>query len=206
MPVLPAHHEAYLKAILLLEADGAPVRAKDVASALGLSRPSVSKAAAALAREEYIVHQPYMSLSLTPKGRRMAQEVVRRERVLRDFLKRVLGVKPETAESDAAALEQAVSRETLQALADFLGFLDRCPKGPEDILSHFHELAPEKNPGGCAECGFTRSAASAADGSGAPPARRRNGRAVRVTVAAVAGPGPRVGGAKASPDRAPRRG
>jgi len=206
MPVLPAHHEAYLKAILLLEADGASVRAKDVASSLGLSRPSVSKAASALAREEYIVHQPYMSLSLTAKGRRAAQEVVRRERVLRDFLKRVLGVKPETAESDAAALEQAVSRETLQTLADFLEFLDRCPRGPEDVLSHFHALAPDKNPGGCPECGYARSTANGADGAAEPRPRRRGGRAVRLTVKAPAGPVARAGGAKASPDRAPRRG
>jgi Mn-dependent DtxR family transcriptional regulator len=137
----------------------------------------VSKASAALAREDYVVHQPYLSLSLTPKGRRVALEVVRRQRVLRDFLKRVLGVNPETAESDAAALEGAVSRETLQALADFLDFLDRCRRGPEDILRHFHELAPDKSPGGCPDCSYGRAAVTecAAAEAQPRPARRRRG-------------------------------
>jgi Mn-dependent DtxR family transcriptional regulator len=207
MPALPPHLEAYLKAILLLEEHGDLVRAKDVASALGLSRPSVSKAAAALAREDYVAHQPYMSLSLTAKGRRAAVEVVRREHVLRDFLKRVLGVNPETAESDAAALEQAVSRETLQALADFLGFLDQCRRGPQDILRHFHELAPGKSPGGCPECSFERPAVAedAGDGVAARP-RRRAVRTVQVRLAGSPGPAARAAdGPTASPDRGSRR-
>jgi Mn-dependent DtxR family transcriptional regulator len=192
----PPHLEAYLKAILLLGERDQPVRPKDVASALGLSRPSVSKAAAALAREEYVIHQPYLSLSLTPKGQRAALEVVRRERVLRDFLKRVLGVNAETAESDATALEQAVSRETLQALADFLAFLDRCRKGPQDVLRHFHELAPDKSPGGCLECGYGR-VATEGDGAVPRPRRRRGTRTVRVRLADAP---------TAGPDRGPRRG
>jgi DtxR family transcriptional regulator, Mn-dependent transcriptional regulator len=203
MAALPAHLEAYLKAILQLEERGAPVRAKDVATALGLSRPSVSKAAAALAREEYVVHQPYMALSLTPKGRRTALEVARRERVLRDFLKRVLGLDEATAERDAAALEQAVSGNTLHAFADFLGFLDTCRRGPSDILRHFHDMAPGASPEGCSECGYERTAVAVAENGHVPaPRRRRPAGGLRVRVKGIAEPPSR---AMASPDRGSRR-
>src|SRR5436190_17929549 len=83
---LSPHMEMYLKAMLVLDVDGAPVRAKDLASKLGLSRPSVTKAVATLAKSGHVTHEPYHLVALTPTGRQLGREVMRRHQVLRAFL------------------------------------------------------------------------------------------------------------------------
>lgn len=196
MAAPPPHLETLLKTILQLEQRGTPVRAKDVAAALGLTRPTVSKAVAALARDDYLAHQPYLALSLTPKGRRLAEAVLHRQRVLRDFLVRVLGAKPAAAEADAHAVEQVMSRDTLQSLADFLEFLDNCRRCPGDVLRHFHELRSAPENGGCPECGFEGAMTPRIpEGAAAGPRRRR-----RAAPAPVGAP------LRATRDRGPRRG
>src|SRR5216117_3234732 len=98
---LSPHMEIYLKAMLVLDVDGEPVRAKDLAVRLGLSRPSVTKAVASLARLGYLTHEPYHHVALTTKGRQVGREVMRRHQILRAFLTRVLGVAPEIADEDS---------------------------------------------------------------------------------------------------------
>ncbi|HKA24593.1 MAG TPA: metal-dependent transcriptional regulator, partial [Candidatus Eisenbacteria bacterium] len=134
---LSPHMEMYLKAMLVLEIDGGPVRAKDLAAKLALSRPSVTKAVATLARSGYLTHEPYHHVALTPKGRQLGREVMRRHQVLRAFLTGVLGVPAGVADEDSCALEHVVSRSTLTRLTDFLAFLGQCPQAPLEVVRHF---------------------------------------------------------------------
>ena len=105
---LSPHMEMYLKAILVLEVEGEPVRAKDLATRLELSRPSVTKAVATLGKLGYLTHEPYHHVTLTPKGRQLGREVMRRHQILRAFLSSILGVAPEIADEDSCALEHVV--------------------------------------------------------------------------------------------------
>jgi len=169
---LSPHMEMYLKAILVLEEQQTPVRAKDLATRLGLSRPSVTKAVASLARLGYVAHQPYLHVALTPKGRQVGRDVLRRHQVLRAFLARVLGVGPEAADEDACALEHVVSRETLRRLTDFLAFLGQCPKAPVEALRHFQEVAGRTASPCCLECGLDRLVSPPLPDSETPVARQ----------------------------------
>jgi DtxR family Mn-dependent transcriptional regulator len=150
--------EMYLKALCMLEARASDVRAKDLAAELKLTRPSVTKAIAQLARLGYVDHDPYQKLALTAKGRRIARDVIRRHQVLRAFLHGVLGVSATTADTDACELEHVVSRETLDRLSDFLSFIGQCPRAPLDILRHFQEVAGRRPGPCCGECGLERFA------------------------------------------------
>jgi DtxR family transcriptional regulator, Mn-dependent transcriptional regulator len=158
---LSPHMEMYLKAMLVLDVDGAPVRAKDLAAKLGLSRPSVTKAVASLARSGYLTHEPYHLVALTPKGRQLGREVMRRHQILRAFLTGVLGVPAEIADEDSCALEHVVSRSTLTALTDFLAFLGQCPQAPLEVVRHFQEVASCKDSPCCTRCGLDRLVAPA---------------------------------------------
>ena len=153
---LSPHMEMYLKAMLVLEVGGEPVRAKDLASRLGLSRPSVTKAVASLGKLGYLTHEPYQNVVLTPKGRQLGREVMRRHQILRAFLTGVLGVAPEIADEDSCALEHVVSRPTLTRLTDFLAFLSQCPQAPLDVMRHFQEVASCKDSPCCTRCGLDR--------------------------------------------------
>ena len=151
---LSPHMEMYLKTILVLEGRQERVRAKDVASELSLSRPSVTKALNTLGKLGLITHEPYMHLALTDEGREAAREVLRRHQVLRTFLVQVLDVAPDIADEDACSLEHVVSPQTLRRFTDFLSFLSQCPKGPLDLVRHFQEVATSEGSPCCTHCGL----------------------------------------------------
>ena len=67
--------ENYLEAILLLEDEKHRVRAVDIANALGVSKPSVTRAMGVLKKAGYIVQESYGDISLTEEGRRRAGDV-----------------------------------------------------------------------------------------------------------------------------------
>jgi DtxR family Mn-dependent transcriptional regulator len=112
--------EDYLEAILAVEASGRPVRVKDLAGRLGVSRPSVVSALAALAGKGMVVHERYGGVELTAAGRRAAGEVSRRHRLVSSFLREVLGVSERVADADACRIEHALSAETVNRLVDLM--------------------------------------------------------------------------------------
>ncbi len=112
--------EDYLEAILAVETSGRPVRVKNLAESLGVSRPSVVAALAALEEKGMVVHERYGGVELTAAGRAAASEVSRRHRVVRFFLEEVLGVSGKTADADACLIEHALSPETASRLAEFV--------------------------------------------------------------------------------------
>lgn len=75
---MTASGKMYLKAIYYLSTDGA-VRPADIAAALEVSRPSVSKALGNLARADLAAHQPYGDVRLTPEGQRNALAAIEAE-------------------------------------------------------------------------------------------------------------------------------
>lgn len=114
--------EDYLEAILMIEIRNSSesVRSTDIARQLGVSKPSVSRAMSNLKAEGCIDMQTYGEVSLTAKGRRIAEEVYDRHRMLTLFFRDILGVGKETAEHDACLIEHDISRESMQRLTDFI--------------------------------------------------------------------------------------
>jgi DtxR family Mn-dependent transcriptional regulator len=113
--------EDYLEAILAIESPGRPARVKDLAGRMGVSRPSVVAALAALSNRGLVRHERYGGIELTEAGRRTASEVSRRHAVLRRFLSEVLGVSARTADTDACRIEHALSPETVNRMTYYLG-------------------------------------------------------------------------------------
>ena len=108
--------EDYLEAILALEAAGRPVRVRDLALRLGVSRPSVVSALAVLSGKAMVVHERYGGVELTAAGRSAAGEVSRRHQLVSSFLRDVLGVSERVADADACRIEHALSAETVDRL------------------------------------------------------------------------------------------
>ena len=113
--------EDYLEAVLVLGRGGDSVRVTELARRLGVSKPSVVNALAALETRGLLRHERYGGVELTARGRRVAREVDRRHRLLRGFLEDVLGVRSRTAEQDACRLEHDLSPETVRRLVRFVG-------------------------------------------------------------------------------------
>ena len=104
--------EMYLETILLLKKRIGYVRSIDVATELGFSKPSVSRAMGILKADGYIVIEPNGNICLTDEGMEKAASVYERHVVITRYLSEVLGVSMQTAENDACRLEHILSDET----------------------------------------------------------------------------------------------
>ena len=111
--------EDYVELIGDLTAELGEARITDIASRMGVTHPTVTKAMARLKREGLAVSRPYRGVFLTEAGAELAERVRLRHRVVVSLLVAV-GVPPDTAELDAEGMEHHVSDTTLAAFEAFL--------------------------------------------------------------------------------------
>jgi DtxR family transcriptional regulator, Mn-dependent transcriptional regulator len=117
---LSSSMQDYLEKILELEEDQPGIRITDIAKKLNIAKASVHQTVRKLKKLGFVHHETYGPVSLTEKGRCLAEKISRRHIRLRQFLVEVLKVSPHVAEEDACRMEHAVSSETMDKLTDFL--------------------------------------------------------------------------------------
>ncbi len=106
--------EDYVELIDDLITSQGEARLVEVAERLGISQPSAGKTVARLQREGYVTSEPYRSIFLTEKGKKLADASRERHDVVYQFLLKI-GVSDTTAKIDSEGLEHHVSEETLDA-------------------------------------------------------------------------------------------
>ena len=111
--------EDYVELIDGLIAETGEARSVDMAERLGISHVAVSKTIQRLQRDGLVTMQPYRSIFLTDKGKKLAASSRERHALVHDFLV-ALGVSEEVAEQDVEGIEHHVSEETLRAMQKFL--------------------------------------------------------------------------------------
>ena len=147
--------ENYLEAILDLEHTHKVARAKDIADRLAIQRGSVTGGLKALAEKGYINYQPYSYITLTPKGKRVAQDIARRHSVIKAFLLKILQIDPETAEQTACKMEHAIDAQTTERLVRFIEYIFTCPRAGEQWIDSFVNYCAaggDRSRADCASC------------------------------------------------------
>lgn len=107
--------EDYIEAIYILEEQGKEAKSVEVARMIGVSKPAVNKAMNELLKLGYIEKEPYGSITLTEKGKKIGKKVYGIHVTIRDFLIQI-GVSKETADIDCCLIEHVISKETLDAI------------------------------------------------------------------------------------------
>ena len=107
--------EMYIETIHILSKKIKYVRAIDVGTQMGFSKPSVSRAMKLLKEGGYIVIDDAGSITLTPSGLEIANKIYERHTVLSEFLIKI-GVPENIATEDACRIEHHISDESLQAI------------------------------------------------------------------------------------------
>jgi len=107
--------EMYLETILILEKKKKAVRAIDIATSMQFARPTVSQQIKRLAADGYLEVDAEKHISLTPKGREIAEETYNRHNSLAEIFI-WMGVTEETAFEDACRIEHYISAETFNRL------------------------------------------------------------------------------------------
>lgn len=110
--------ENYLEAILVIAKRKGHVRSIDVANELSVSKPSVSVAMKSFKNEGYILVSESGELTLTEKGKEIADKVYERHNVIASFLLS-LGVSEDNAYADSCKIEHVISEESFEKLKEF---------------------------------------------------------------------------------------
>lgn len=122
--------ENYLKQVLLLsESSDELVSMGALASSLAVVPGTVTTMIKALADEGLVEHLPRHGVRLTPEGRRMALNVIRKHRLVETFLVNVLKMDWAKVHEEAEQLEHAISDEVLDRLDALLGHPATDPHG-----------------------------------------------------------------------------
>ena len=146
--------EDYLEVIFDLELTNKVARGKDIAEKMGVLQGSVTGALKSLSERGLINHEPYSYITLTPRGAKIAREVVRRHTVIKGFLSQVLMMEADSAEANACRMEHTMDQETIDRLVEFIEHVNNCPRtGPDWIASFVSNCSDEhhdsKNCGSC---------------------------------------------------------
>ncbi|MEP6752907.1 MAG: metal-dependent transcriptional regulator [Candidatus Dormiibacterota bacterium] len=119
----------YLEAIYYMESEGEPLRSARLADWLGVSRPTVTVAVRRMAGYGMVRMNKRKEVELTAAGKRAAEAIVRRHRIMERWLTDGLGLDWVTADEEAARLEHAVSEVVERRLYEVLGRPATCPHG-----------------------------------------------------------------------------
>jgi DtxR family Mn-dependent transcriptional regulator len=119
----------YLAAIYDLAGSGKPVIGARLAKHMKVSPPAVTEALQRMARAGYIRFGSGKEISLTQKGKALAEVMARRHRLLERWLTDILGLDWTEAHEEAHRLEHALSPKVEDRLAAILGMPSTCPHG-----------------------------------------------------------------------------
>ena len=108
-------NENYLERMLMIQQERGQVRSVDVATAMGVSRASVSHATKLLRENNYITMGADGVIELLPAGLAIAEEMLDRHQRLARFLM-ALGVDEHTALEDACKMEHDLSPASYEAI------------------------------------------------------------------------------------------
>lgn len=139
--------EEYIETIYTLEKKDGKARTGMIATVLNVKPPSVTEMLQKLQEQGLVKYQIYIGVKLTPKGKEIAQKLIRKHELIGNFLK-IIGVEKEMAEIDACQIEHYVSPNTMECLEKFVEFVQEAPVCPK-WLEHFQDFCDTGNRNEC---------------------------------------------------------
>lgn len=125
--------ENYLKAIYVgethLVGGQKLVPMGQLAGALGIAPGTATTMVKALAESGLVSYEPYSGVRLTSAGEKLAARVLRRHRLIEQFLVQVMGMNWDEVHEDAEQMEHVVSDQLIERIDDMLGHPEYDPHG-----------------------------------------------------------------------------
>ena len=140
--------ENYLKALYQAEAtlgEKALVPMGQLATAVRVAPGTATTMIKALAESGLVKYEPYLGVRLSPAGTKLAALVLRRHRLVEQFLVEVMGMSWAEVHEDAEQLEHVVSDRLIERMDAMLGHPsvdphgDPIPTADGDVESHHYD-------------------------------------------------------------------
>lgn len=117
--------EDYLEMVYSLYLKNGTIRMTDIASELGVSKPSVNRAIKTLKGQGLVQQELYGEINITEEGIRLAKNVMHRHKLIKHFLVDILGVSPDVADTEACHMEHYMSQDTIDKFEKLVNELDK---------------------------------------------------------------------------------
>lgn len=124
-----ANKEDYLRGLYILEEEKGELKSSDLAHYLNISKPSVSEMVQELNKEGLVSYKKYSKLRFTSKGRKIAQKLTSKHRLIEIFLKNILKINSNNIHQEAHRLEHAFSDKSIEKIRKLLGNPKKDPHG-----------------------------------------------------------------------------
>lgn len=118
--------EDYLEVMYNLEKKKGVIKIKDITSEMNVKPPSVVEALKKLAELDIVFYEPYKDIRLNVIGVEIAEEVIHKHKILKNFL-HILGVDMRTADEDACSMEHVLDGSTINKIKKFAEFTELWP-------------------------------------------------------------------------------
>lgn len=140
---LSISQEKYLQAIYHITVQYKVARTKKISEYLHVRPASVTKALRLLCKKGFINYEPHRFITLTPKGKKKAEDIIRRQDLLKNFLTSTLGVAPPEAEQTAFKLVHTIPDELFDLINRRLD-MPVCGHSPRIDYSQYHNKQNNK--------------------------------------------------------------
>jgi DtxR family Mn-dependent transcriptional regulator len=114
--------EDYLKAVYEILQQKGYAHTKDISKELNVQQPTVVEMIKKLHNKGFVVYEKYGDVSLTPRGRDIAEAVKKRYHTFEKLLKLIL-VPENIASKDAHLLEHSLHPKTILQFTRFVAFI-----------------------------------------------------------------------------------
>ena len=121
--------QEYLEAIFKLQSVEKPLGTTELGKELKVSPASASEMTDRLAGKGLVSRDRTKGITLTPKGRKDALEIIRKHRISERFLVDVLGMDWKDVHDEACKLEHVISPEVESRMEALLDGASTCPHG-----------------------------------------------------------------------------
>ncbi len=132
--LLSASAEDYMEMIFRLSGENGFTRVNDLAAALNVQPPSVTKMIQKLADMNLIKYEKYGVIMLEPNGTELGKALLNRHNLIERFLT-VLGIKDGLLEG-TEKMEHTISNEILIGIHDLIDFLNDNPEIMKKFLAY----------------------------------------------------------------------
>lgn len=134
MGILTPSLEDYLEELYRFSLSTDTVRVTDLSIKLGVSLPSVTKALRKLKSSQYIYYQRYGEITLSEKGKKLGDFLVKRNQLLQEFL--ILINTDCDIAAEAEAMEHYLSEATIRSIQGIVTFLKENPESHKVLLEY----------------------------------------------------------------------
>lgn len=112
--------EEYLKTMYILEKQNGKIRVTDIAKKMNCTKPSVNKAIYNLKDNGLLNYETYGTIELTEEGKNLAKKILEAYDIVFLFLKDVLNLETQEAESEAEKIKSTITDNTINKLAKYV--------------------------------------------------------------------------------------